>query len=149
LKNRADCAFRERFPYRNGFADCRLIIPPSPKILLMKQLISFLVIVIGILAASHAQAANQQALANVKGCLACHDLNNQKIGPSFIAIARKYADQKGVADKLVQKVLEGGTGVWGDIPEPASKTMGVTETDARKLVKWILGLKTTPSDVKK
>lgn len=98
----------------------------------------FILFVLGVTAA---QAADQRALANVKGCFACHDLNEQKVGPSYKAVAKKYASQKDAKTKLVEKVLEGGTGTWGDTPMPATKTMGVSKSEAGKLVSWILSLK--------
>ena len=81
------------------------------------------------------------ALANAKGCLACHELKTKKIGPSYQDVAKKYAGQSDTPAKLAQKVLEGGSGVWGPVAMPANKTMGVTEADAKKLVAWILSLK--------
>ena len=82
-----------------------------------------------------------QALANAKGCLACHELKTKKIGPAYLDVARKYAGQKDAATQLVQKVLDGGSGHWGEVAMPANKTLGVTEADAKKLVTWILSLK--------
>lgn len=107
----------------------------------MKHINLYLPILTGMLVLSPTYAADQKALANVKGCFACHDIKTKKIGPAYKDVAKKYAGQKGVSDKLVKKVLEGGTGVWGTIPEPANKTMGLTEADAKKLVVWILSLK--------
>lgn len=82
-----------------------------------------------------------QALANAKGCLACHELKAKKIGPAYLEVAKKYAGQKDAPAKLAQKVLDGGSGAWGEVAMPANKTMGVTETDAKKLVAWILAQK--------
>ena len=112
--------------------------PESP---LMKRLSTLLFTLLGMLALSPVQAADQKALANVKGCPACHEMNSKKVGPAYQEIAKKYAGQKDAPDQLVKKVLEGGSGVWGNVPMPANKTMGVTEADAKKLVIWILGLK--------
>ena len=81
------------------------------------------------------------ALANAKGCLACHDLKVKKIGPSYQDVAKKYTGQTDAPAKLAKKVLEGGSGTWGEVAMPANKTMGVTEADAKKLVAWILTLK--------
>ena len=86
-------------------------------------------------------AQADQALANAKGCLACHELKTKKVGPSYQDVAKKYTDQADAPAKLAQKVLEGGSGVWGPVAMPANKTMGVTEADAKKLVAWILSLK--------
>ncbi len=82
-----------------------------------------------------------QALANAKGCFACHDLKIKKVGPAYLDVAKKYAGQKDAAAKLTQKVLNGGSGSWGPVAMPANKTMGVTDADAKKLVAWILALK--------
>lgn len=107
----------------------------------MKYFFLLLPALLGSLALTSAHAADQKALANVKGCPACHEMNSKKVGPTYQEIAKKYAGQKGAPNQLVKKVLEGGTGVWGNVPMPANKTMGVTEADAKKLVAWILGLK--------
>lgn len=79
-----------------------------------------------------------QALANTKGCMACHQVDTKKIGPSYRDVAAKYRGEKDAAQKLVRKVLDGGSGAWGTVAMPANKTLGVTEADATKLVAWIL-----------
>ena len=107
----------------------------------MKRLVPLLFALLGMLALPSAHAADQKALANVKGCPACHEMDSKKVGPAYKEIAKKYAGQKDATGKLVKTILEGGTGVWGNVPMPATKTMGVTEADAKKLVGWILGLK--------
>jgi len=61
------------------------------------------------------------------------------VGPAYKDVAAKYAGQKDAEDKLTQKVLKGGSGVWGAVPMPANTQ--VTEAEARTLVKWILTLK--------
>lgn len=86
-------------------------------------------------------AEDLQALATAKGCMACHDIGAKKVGPAYKDVAKKYAGEKDAQAKLTKKVLEGGSGVWGQVPMPANKTMGVTEADAKKLVGWILTLK--------
>jgi cytochrome c len=78
-------------------------------------------------------------LAKAKNCMACHSVTNKVVGPSFKDIAAKYAGQKGSEDKLVQKVLKGGSGTWGAVPMPANAQ--VSEAEARTLVSWIMTLK--------
>ena len=78
-------------------------------------------------------------LAKAKNCMACHSVNNKVLGPAFKDIGVKYAGQKGAEDKLVQKVMKGGSGVWGTVPMPANAQ--VSEAEAHTLVKWILTLK--------
>ncbi|MBF8178442.1 cytochrome C' [Herminiimonas sp. KBW02] len=78
-------------------------------------------------------------LAKAKNCMACHSVTNKVVGPSFKDIAAKYSGQKGAEDKLVQKVLKGGSGTWGAVPMPANAQ--VSEAEARTLVSWIMTLK--------
>ena len=88
--------------------------------------------------ASNAAMANAE-LAKSKNCMACHAVANKVVGPAYKDIAAKYAGQKDAEDKLVQKVIKGGGGVWGPIPMPANTQ--VSEAESRTLVKWILATK--------
>jgi cytochrome c len=87
---------------------------------------------------SNAAMANAD-LAKAKNCMACHATANKVVGPAYKDVAAKYAGQKDAEDKLTQKVLKGGSGVWGPVPMPANGQ--VTEAEARTLVKWILSQK--------
>jgi cytochrome c len=78
-------------------------------------------------------------LAKAKNCMACHAVANKVVGPAFKDVAAKYAGQKDAEDKLTQKVLKGGVGVWGSVPMPANAQ--VSEAEARTLVKWVLSQK--------
>lgn len=80
-----------------------------------------------------------QALATKNNCMSCHAVANKLVGPSFKAVAEKYATQKDAAGKLTLKVLKGGSGVWGAVPMPANNQ--TTEADAKTLVEWILATK--------
>lgn len=92
---------------------------------------------VGVLA-SNAAMANAD-LAKAKNCMACHTVATKVVGPSFKDVAAKYAGQKDAEDKLVQKVIKGGSGVWGPVPMPANAQ--VSDAEARTLVKWILSQK--------
>ena len=78
-------------------------------------------------------------LAKSKNCMACHAVANKVVGPAYKDVAAKYAGQADAEDKLTQKVLKGGSGVWGAVPMPANNQ--VSEAEARTLVKWVLSLK--------
>jgi cytochrome c len=95
------------------------------------------VLAVGALA-SNAAMANAD-LAKAKNCLACHSVANKVVGPAFKDVAAKYAGQKDAEDKLVKKVMQGGSGVWGSVPMPANTQ--VNEAEARTLVKWVLSQK--------
>ena len=94
--------------------------------------------VLGALIAAFAgtQAMADQALAQSKNCMACHAADKKLVGPSFKDIAAKYKADNGAVDKLAAKVIKGGSGTWGAIPMPANPQ--VSDTEAKKLVSWIL-----------
>ncbi len=76
------------------------------------------------------------ALATAKNCMACHAVDKKVVGPAYKEVAAKYASDKGAADKLAQKILKGGSGVWGPVPMPANTQ--VSEAEAKKLAAWVL-----------
>ena len=78
-------------------------------------------------------------LAQKKNCMACHATDKKLIGPGYKEVASKYAGQKDAADKLAQKILKGGSGVWGQVPMPANPQ--VTEAEAKQLAAWVLTVK--------
>lgn len=78
-------------------------------------------------------------LAKQKNCMSCHAVDAKRVGPAYKDVAKKYAGQKDAEDRLVQKVLKGGSGNWGVVAMPPNTQ--VTEAEARTLVKWVLGLK--------
>lgn len=78
-----------------------------------------------------------ESMAQSKGCLNCHNVQNKIIGPAFVEVAKKYQGQD-VKKQLVEKVQKGGGGVWGSMPMPPN---AVTPEEADKLVSWVLGLK--------
>ncbi|OBV39883.1 c-type cytochrome [Janthinobacterium sp. J1-1] len=97
---------------------------------------------VGVLAVS--ALTSQVAMANpdlakAKNCMACHAVGSKLVGPAYKDVAAKYAGQKDAENKLVAKVMKGGSGTWGAIPMPANPQ--VSEAEARTLVKWILAQK--------
>ena len=86
-----------------------------------------------------APAWADQALATSKNCMACHTVDKKVVGPSYKDVAAKYAKQKDAADMLAQKILKGGSGVWGPVPMPANAQ--VSPAESQKLASWILTLK--------
>lgn len=84
------------------------------------------------------QAVDGQALAQANQCLACHQVDSQRVGPSFRAVAERFAGKDNVEDYLAQAIRQGGRGRWGAIPMPAQPQ--VDEQEARDLARWILSL---------
>lgn len=96
----------------------------------------------GLLLAGSALAADETALAQKSGCMACHQVAAKVVGPAYKDVAKKYAGNAKAVDTLTQKVIKGGTGVWGQIPMPAKGgNAAVKDEDIKKLVTWILTTK--------
>ena len=75
-------------------------------------------------------------LAAKKNCLACHQIDKKVVGPSYKDVAAKYAGDKEAPGKLAQKIMKGGSGVWGPVPMPANPQ--VSEAEAKQLAAWVL-----------
>jgi cytochrome c len=83
---------------------------------------------------------NGLALISKSDCLTCHKISEKLIGPAYQDVANKYAGSDTALAYLSEKIIKGGTGVWGTVamtPHPA-----LTEADAQQMVKYILLLKT-------
>lgn len=72
-------------------------------------------------------------------CLTCHKISEKLIGPSYKDVANKYAGQADAVAKLADKVMKGGTGVWGDVPMAAHPNL--SKEDAEAMIKYVLLLK--------
>lgn len=83
--------------------------------------------------------AAAEALMKKDGCAACHSVDKKIVGPAYQEVAAKYKGDAGAAAKLVKKVKEGGSGVWGPVPMPPNVT--VPDADIKSLVDWILAQK--------
>src|SRR5947208_12785289 len=78
--------------------------------------------------------ASAEAMMKKDGCAACHAVDKKVIGPSYQEVASKYSGDKDAAAKLVKKVKEGGSGVWGQVPMPPNVT--TPDADVKALVEW-------------
>jgi cytochrome c551/c552 len=76
-------------------------------------------------------------LARDKACFACHAVDKRVVGPAFQEVAARYKGQPDAEARLLDKLRKGGSGAWGSIPMPANADLA--ETDARTLIRWILG----------
>lgn len=70
-------------------------------------------------------------LLHANNCLSCHGLDKKVVGPAFIDVAGKYP---GKVDYLVNKIITGGSGVWGAIPMPAQT---LKPADAKAIAEWL------------
>ncbi len=72
-------------------------------------------------------------------CKTCHKISEKSIGPAFTDVAKKYPNSKASVTHLTQKVIQGGTGVWGDVSMPAHPALKPAE--AKQIINWVLSLK--------
>jgi cytochrome c len=99
----------------------------------------FPALTLALVAAGTSSAFANADLATKKNCMACHAVDKKLVGPAYKEVAAKYAGQKDAVDKLSQKVLKGGSGVWGPVPMPPNAQ--VSEAEAKQLVQWLLTIK--------
>lgn len=78
-------------------------------------------------------------------CKSCHLINQKSAGPSYLQVSERYRDQQGAVNKLADKVIQGGAGVWGTTEMAAHPQ--ISKDDAGKMIEYILSLgkKKTPS----
>ena len=72
-------------------------------------------------------------------CKTCHMIEEKNIGPAWRDVANKYADSANAVAYLSHKIINGGSGVWGQVPMAAHPTM--SQGDAETLAKYVLLLK--------
>jgi cytochrome c len=77
-------------------------------------------------------------LINSNDCRTCHNETKKTVGPSYLEIAKKYSISENVRNLLSSKIIEGGTGVWGEVPMTAHA--GLPVEDAKTMVDYILSL---------
>jgi cytochrome c551/c552 len=68
-------------------------------------------------------------------CKTCHKIDEKSIGPDFTDVAKRYAKDPEMISKLMQKVIKGGSGNWGEVAMPAHPTL--KEEDLRQIISWI------------
>jgi cytochrome c len=80
-----------------------------------------------------------ELLISKSDCFACHKVQDKLLGPSYKDVANKYENTKSNIDYLVNKVKNGGSGVWGQIP--MSPHPALSDDDARAMISYVLSLK--------
>ncbi|MEZ4699026.1 MAG: PQQ-dependent sugar dehydrogenase [Rhodothermales bacterium] len=71
-------------------------------------------------------------------CRTCHTIDTPSAGPAFRAVAQKYRGDETAPDRLAQKIVRGGSGVWGELPMPAHPAL--TPVEAGILARYVLDL---------
>ena len=79
-------------------------------------------------------------LISLSDCLSCHRENEKLIGPAYAEVAQKYEATEKNIDYLAGKIINGGSGVWGQVPMTAHPD--ISKEDAREMASYILSLRT-------
>lgn len=90
----------------------------------------------------HQQAsvkATGEMLVGSLDCKSCHKLNEKSIGPSYEDISEKYQDLRKAERYIAEKIIHGGSGVWGDVAMAAHPDLSANE--AQSMAIYILSLK--------
>ena len=83
------------------------------------------------------EAMTGKALVQSLTCKTCHNETEKSIGPAYTDVAKKYRERN--RDYLVNKIKNGGGGVWGEVAMPAFPDLKNSELNA--LVTYILSLR--------
>ena len=83
-------------------------------------------------------------LIGASDCTTCHRLHKEaagaSIGPSYSEVAAKYSPAADTTvDRLVHKIISGGSGVWGTVPMTPHPALA--SADVKEMVTYILSLK--------
>jgi cytochrome c len=97
-------------------------------------------------AAPAATASSEKGLELIgaSDCTTCHRLHKEaagaSIGPAYSDVAAKYAPAADTTvDRIVHKIITGGSGVWGVIPMTPHPAL--SPADVKEMVTYILSLK--------
>ncbi len=78
------------------------------------------------------------ALIEKSDCKTCHNEGKKTIGPAYIDVAKKYDFTKANVTLMVDKIIKGGSGVWGDVM--MTPHADLLPADAEKMVHYIMSL---------
>jgi cytochrome c len=85
--------------------------------------------------------AQGKQLLEGSDCLSCHQLNRKSLGPAYVDVAQKYKGDTSATARLIKKIREGGSGVWGQVAMPAHPAL--SDEQAAAMLKYIMSLADT------
>lgn len=94
--------------------------------------------------AEPAKASNDDLIAqgaqlvDASDCKTCHHPVNKGVGPAHGEVAKKYEFTKANVTLLADKIINGGAGVWGEVPMVAHADL--SKADAEKMAMYVLSL---------
>jgi cytochrome c len=82
--------------------------------------------------------AQGESLVKASDCKTCHHKENKLIGPAHLDVAKKYEFTEANVKMLADKIIKGGSGVWGQIPMTGHAD--ISQADAEKMARYVLSL---------
>ncbi|MCG2576825.1 c-type cytochrome [Dechloromonas sp. XY25] len=107
---------------------------------MQKAMLTGLAAAATMIAMPSAQAADGEAIVKKARCVACHAVDQKRVGPAYKEVAAKYKGDAKAPAALFDKVRHGGSGNWGQvpmIPHPADK---ISDEDLKAAIHWVLSL---------
>lgn len=77
-------------------------------------------------------------LVGASDCKTCHSINNRIIGPAHMDVAKKYETTDENVEMLANRIIKGGSGVWGETPMNPHVDLSID--DAKKMARYVLSL---------
>lgn len=84
------------------------------------------------------QIARGATLVKESDCPTCHHKTNNIIGPAHLAVSEKYEFTEASVKLLAEKIIKGGSGVWGPIPMAAHAD--IKQDEAEAMARYVLSL---------
>lgn len=79
-----------------------------------------------------------KALMDTQDCKTCHHPTNKSIGPAHKVVAEKYEYTDDNVTLLGKRIIEGGSGTWGDVP--MNPHPDLSQENAEKIARYVLSL---------
>lgn len=95
--------------------------------------------------AYYSSALTGEALATHYGCLSCHNVSKQVVGPPFRSLADKYLHNPQALQIIRGQIHNGGKGKPGAVVMPPFPM--VSDSEAACLAKWIMAQAQTTNSV--
>ncbi len=93
------------------------------------------------IAQGHQSGASAQTVENLieqSNCQSCHQEEEKLVGPGFMQVSEKYRNQPDAVAYLSQKILNGGSGVWGSQAMAAQAQL--SDNEAERIARYIISL---------
>ena len=102
----------------------------------MKGILTGSILSLGLIAFAPSSHADGYQIAKANDCFKCHDISQEKKGPSFQYISNAYKGRSDAAGRIQNPIRNGITfyGFWKKMPAHPN----MSDADLQELTRWIL-----------